>query len=66
MIDEISIDNILLETDSPYLAPVPLRGLPNEPVNLNIIANYLCAIYNVSLEELAGTLEDNFNDVFNI
>ena len=32
----------------------------------NIIANYLCAIYNVSLEELAGTLEDNFNDVFNI
>ena len=66
VLKEIDLNNILLETDSPYLAPVPLRGLPNEPVNLNIIADYLCAIYNVSLEELAGTLEDNFNDVFNI
>lgn len=66
VIKEIDLKHILLETDSPYLAPVPLRGLPNEPVNLNIIADYLCAIYNVSLEELAGTLEDNFNDVFNI
>lgn len=66
VLKEIDLKHILLETDSPYLAPVPLRGLPNEPVNLNIIADYLCAIYNVSLEELAGTLEDNFNDVFNI
>lgn len=66
VLKEIDLKHILLETDSPYLAPVPLRGLPNEPVNLNIIANYLSAIYNVSLEELAGTLEDNFNDVFNI
>ena len=66
VLKEIDLKHILLETDCPYLAPVPLRGLPNEPVNLNIIADYLCAIYNVSLEELAGTLEDNFNDVFNI
>lgn len=66
VLKEIDLNNILLETDSPYLAPVPLRGLPNEPVNLNIIAEYLCSIYNVSLEELAGILEDNFNDVFNI
>ena len=66
VLKEIDLKHILLETDCPYLAPVPLRGLPNEPVNLNIIANYLCAIYNVSLEELAGPLEDTFNDVFNI
>lgn len=66
VLKEIDLKHILLETDSPYLAPVPLRGLPNEPVNLNIIADYLCAIYNVSLEELADTLEDTFNDVFNI
>ena len=65
-LQSLSLDNIVLETDSPYLAPVPLRGLPNEPVNLNIIADYLCTIYNVSLEELADILEDNFNDVFNI
>ena len=66
VLKEIDLKHILLETDSPYLAPVPLRGLPNEPMNLNIIAEYLCLIYNVSLEELANTLEDNFNDVFNI
>lgn len=66
VLKEIDLKHILLETDSPYLAPVPLRGLPNEPANLNIIADYLCAIYNVSSEELADTLEDNFNDVFNI
>ena len=66
VLKEIDLKHILLETDSPYLAPVPFRGLPNEPVNLNIIAEYLCSIYNVSLEELANTLEDNFNDVFNI
>ena len=66
VLKEIDLKHILLETDSPYLAPVPLRGLPNEPVNLNIIAEYLCSIYNVSSEELARTLEDNFNDVFNI
>ena len=63
---EIDLKHILLETDSPYLAPVPLRGLPNEPVNLNIVADYLCSIYNITLEELAIILEDNFNDVFNI
>lgn len=66
VLKEIDLKYILLETDSPYLAPVPLRGLPNEPVNVNIIADYLCLIYNVSLEELSDTLEDNFNDVFNI
>lgn len=62
----IDINNILLETDSPYLAPVPLRGTFNEPVNVNIIADYLCSLYNISLEELANKLEDNFNDLFNI
>lgn len=62
----IDISNILLETDSPYLAPVPLRGTFNEPVNVNIIADYLCSLYNISLEELANKLEDNFNDLFNI
>ena len=62
----IDISNILLETDSPYLAPVPLRGTFNEPVNVNIIADYLCTLYNISLEELANKLEDNFNDLFNI
>ena len=36
-LSKINIENILLETDSPYLSPAPLRGTINEPLNLNII-----------------------------
>lgn len=66
VLKEIDICNILLETDSPYLAPVPLRGTFNEPVNVNLVADYLCSLYNFSFKELSDKLENNFNDLFNI
>ena len=62
----ISLTNILLETDSPYLTPSPLRGLPNEPMYLKFIAEELANIYNISIEKLSTTLEQNFLATFDI
>ena len=63
---DIPLSNILLETDSPFLTPTPLRGIPNEPMYLKFITDELLKIYHISLEELAITLEQNFLDVFDI
>lgn len=62
----IQIDNILIETDSPYLSPEPLRGTKNEPKNLCYIASKLAEIYNIDINKLAEDLEKNFRDIFDI
>lgn len=64
VLKEIGLEHILLETDSPYLTPVPLRGVYNEPYNLNYIFKYLCELFEVSEEELARKLENNYKEVF--
>ena len=61
---EIGLEHVLLETDSPYLTPVPLRGVYNEPYNLNYVFKYLCELFEVSEEELASKLENNYKEVF--
>ena len=48
----IPLEKIVLETDSPYLAPVPFRGKRNEPANIAIIRDKLAEIYNVSPDEV--------------
>ena len=53
VIKGIELHNILLETDSPYLTPVPYRGLSNEPKYIPIIANRIAEIKNISIEEVA-------------
>lgn len=58
-IKDISLDHIVLETDSPYLTPVPLRGKPNSPCNLTIIAQKLADLYHVSLDELITRTRNN-------
>lgn len=62
----VDLNNILLETDSPYLSPEPLRSKINEPANIIYIAKKLSYIYNISLEDLSIKLEENFSDVFDI
>lgn len=64
VLKEIGLEHILLETDSPYLTPVPLRGVYNEPYNLNYVFKYLCELFEVSEEELARKLENNYKEVF--
>jgi TatD DNase family protein len=63
---ELSIDNIILETDSPYLTPEPNRGKQNSPKYILDIAKYLCEIYDVSLDELSIITNNNIKRIFNV
>lgn len=50
----VPADRLLLETDSPYLSPVPLRGRRNEPANLHLTARVVASLRSVSVEQLAA------------
>ncbi|TDG37961.1 TatD family deoxyribonuclease [Pedobacter changchengzhani] len=63
---EIDLANLVLETDSPYLAPVPFRGKPNESSYLVYIAQKLADIYKVSIAEIANVTTQNAKKVFGI
>ena len=56
----------MLETDSPWLTPVPYRGKRNESSYLRVIAEKLAAIKGVPLEEVDRTTTDNAKSLFNI
>lgn len=60
----LPLDRILIETDCPYLAPVPHRGKPNEPSYVRFVAEKLAEIKNVSLETIAHQTTQNFFDLF--
>ncbi|WWP02599.1 MAG: YchF/TatD family DNA exonuclease [Candidatus Dasytiphilus stammeri] len=62
----IPLKNILIETDSPYLAPVPYRGQENQPAWLYEIAVYVAEVKKISLEKLAKTITNNFSRLFKI
>ena len=66
IIDQINIDNIILETDSPYLAPKPFRGKRNESKYILNIAQKLSEIYNTNIEEIANITTCNANKLFNL
>ncbi len=61
----IPLEKVLIETDSPYLAPVPNRGKKNEPSFVIYTANKLASIKNVTTEYLIKTTSSNFNTLFN-
>lgn len=63
---EIGFDHILLETDSPYLAPVPLRGKRNEPANITLIAEKIAEAFDVTVEDVARAARFNTKKLFNI
>lgn len=62
---EIPIEEIVLETDAPYLAPVPYRGKRNESSYLTLVADKLSEIYGLSLHEVADITTKNAKSVFN-
>ena len=64
LLENIPLDSIVLETDSPYLAPVPFRGKRNEPSYIPIIANKLAKIYEVKVEEIAKITTENARKIF--
>ena len=62
----VPLDRILVETDSPYLAPVPHRGKENQPAMTRDVAEYMAVLKGVSIEELARVTTDNFSTLFHI
>ena len=65
-VKEIPLEDIVLETDSPWLTPVPFRGKRNESAYLRIIAERLADIKGLSLEEVDRVTTDNTKTLFNI
>lgn len=61
---EVPLDRLLLETDSPYLAPVPHRGRRNEPAYTRHTAEAAAALYGLPLAEFAAITEANFDRLF--
>ncbi|MFT5420447.1 MAG: TatD DNase family protein [Candidatus Endobugula sp.] len=64
VVKQIPLDRLLVETDSPYLAPVPYRGKSNEPKYVREVAEYIAELRGVSLESLAATTTNNFYRLF--
>lgn len=62
----VPVEKLLIETDCPYLAPVPLRGKRNEPAFVVETAKFLAEFKGVELEELARATTQNFSDLFQI
>ena len=60
---QVPLDRVLIETDSPYLAPVPYRGKSNEPKYVPFVAKALCDVYDKSLEEMAAITMQNFENL---
>ena len=61
---EVPEDRMLVETDSPYLAPVPYRGKSNQPAYVREVAECIAALRNDSLENIAQLTTRNFFDLF--
>jgi TatD DNase family protein len=60
---QVPLDRLLIETDSPYLAPVPYRGKSNEPKYVPHVAKALSDVYDKSIEEIAFITTQNFENL---
>lgn len=63
---KVPLDRLLVETDSPYLAPIPYRGKPNQPAYVRETCEYVATLKGVSTEELARITTENVQHLFNI
>lgn len=62
----VPLDRMLVETDSPYLAPVPHRGKENQPAYTRDVAEYMAVVKGVSIEEMAQATTENFSRLFHV
>tara|TARA_Y100000768_G_C23968773_1_gene679365 strand:- start:1414 stop:2196 length:783 start_codon:yes stop_codon:yes gene_type:complete len=65
VIKDYPLELLLIETDSPFLAPVPMRGKTNEPSYIKYTAEYLSNFYNLSFNEFETITDNNFFKLFN-
>jgi TatD DNase family protein len=63
---EIPLDRLLLETDSPFLAPVPYRGKRNEPAHVAEVARTIANVRNLPADDIARATAENFRSFFNL
>lgn len=63
-LSELPLENIVTETDSPYLTPVPYRGKRNESSYIQYVVDELAGIYQLSREEVVRVTTDNANEIF--
>ena len=66
VVAQIHLDHLVLETDSPYLPPVPFRGKSNESSYLVHIAQKVADLHQISIEELARITTENSTKIFGI
>lgn len=66
VVRKLPLDRLLVETDSPYLAPVPYRGKQNQPAYTREVCEYVAALKGVSAEEMAQITTQNFERLFKI
>lgn len=66
VIKNVSIENIILETDSPYLTPEPFRGTKNEPARVSNIADFVANLYGIDRDTLSRITNDNIKRTFDI
>jgi TatD DNase family protein len=64
VLEQVDMKHIVLETDAPYLTPVPFRGKRNEPAYIRYVAEKLAEVKNISVEEVATTTTANANILF--
>lgn len=62
----VPLDRMLVETDSPYLAPVPHRGKENQPAFTRDVAEYMAVLKGVDVETLAQVTTQNFSNLFHV
>ncbi len=62
----LPLEKILLETDSPFLAPIPFRGKPNKPAHIPAIATFVAELKNISLQQLAEHTNENAQRLFKL
>ncbi|NVK23578.1 MAG: TatD family hydrolase [Gammaproteobacteria bacterium] len=64
VVKKIPLDRLLVETDSPYLAPVPYRGKQNQPAYVKHVADFIAQLKGVSFDEVATKTTQNFKTLF--
>lgn len=63
---QVPLDRMLIETDSPFLAPQPLRGHGNEPANVRLVAEFIAKLRGVDVERIAEETTKNYKKLFKI